>query len=145
MTYENYIKGKLVSFCVDEAYHTGSPDVVLGIAQTLKNRVDAGWCGGDWKQVIETAPDYVGTLQENRPEIDPRDVLFRRILGAIDDVYYGIADAGDVNVEGPDETKVSLYYAELHNLNRQWFKDSITNDLESHPRIAKVGSFDFFA
>lgn len=145
MTYENYIKGNLVRFCVDEAYHTGSSDAVLAIAQVLKNRVDAGWCGGDWNKVIEAAPNYVGTVQENPPEIDPRDALFRKILLCIDDVYYGIADAGNVNVEGPDETKVALYYAQLNHVNRQWFKDSITSDLESHPRIAKVDQFDFFA
>lgn len=141
MTYENYIKAQLVRFCVDEAYHEGSSSAILAIAHVLKNRVDAGWHGGDWKKVIETAPDYVGTVQQNPPEVDPRDVLFRKILLGIDDVYYGIADDGDVN---HDDYK-ALYYAELHNVNREWFKETILSDLENHPRIAKVGQFDFFA
>jgi hypothetical protein len=138
MTYENYIKGQLVRFAVNEAYHEGSSLTVLAIAQVLKNRVDAGW--GDWMSVIETAPNYVGTTREN-PTINPGDVLFRKILLGVDDIYYGIADDGDVN---NDDYK-SLYYAELHNTNRDWFKDNVLNDLESHPRIAKVGQFDFFA
>ena len=141
MTYENYIKAQLVRFCVNEAYHEGSSILVLAIAQVIKNRVDAGWHGGDWMKVIDTAPEYVGTIRENRPQIEPRDVLFRKILLGIDDVYYGTADDGDVN---NDEYK-SLYYAELHKVNRQWFLDNVVNDLESHPRIAKVGQFDFFA
>jgi hypothetical protein len=141
MTYENYIKAQLVHFAANEAYHDGAASTVLAIAQVLKNRVDAGWHGGDWKKVIETAPDYVGTVQKNSPTIDPRDVLFRKILLGVDDVYYGIADDGDVN---NDDYK-SLYYAELHNVNREWFKDNVLSDLESHPRIAKVGQFDFFA
>lgn len=139
MTYENYIKGQLVRFAVNEAYHEGSSISVLAIAQVLKNRVDAGW--GDWMTVIETAPNYVGTVRENPPAVNPQDVLFRKILLGVDDIYYGIADDGDVN---NDDYK-SLYYAELHNMNRQWFKDNVLSDLESHPRIAKVGQFDFFA
>jgi hypothetical protein len=138
MTYENYIKAQLVRFCVDEAYHEGSSIVVLAIAQVLKNRVDAGW--GDWMQVIEAAPTYVGTVRD-KPKVNPQDVLFRKILIGVDDIYYGIADDGDVN---NDEYK-SLYYAELHNVNRAWFMDNVLSDLESHPRIAKVGQLDFFA
>ncbi len=141
MTYENYIKGQLVRFCVNEAYHEGSASTVLAIAQVLKNRVDAGWHGGEWLKVIESAPEYVGTVQKCNPTIDPRDVLFRKILLGIDDIYYGIADDGDVN---NDDYK-SLYYAELHNVTRAWFKENVLNDLESHPRIARVGQFDFFA
>ena len=141
MTYENYIKAQLVQFSVNEAYSEGAASAVLAVAQVLKNRVDAGWHGGDWMKVIETAPEYVGTEQENPPEINPRDPLFRQILLSIDDVYYGTADDGDVN----NEDFKSLYYGVLHNINRPWFRDNILSDLESHPRIAKVGQFDFFA
>lgn len=139
MTYENYIKAQLVRFAVDEAYHEGAASVVLAVAQVLKNRVDAGW--GDWLEVIESAPNYVGTIRSVLPKFDPRDVLFRKILLSIDDIYYGIADDGDVNF---GEQK-SLYYAELHSINREWFMDNILSDLENHPRIAKVGQLDFFA
>jgi hypothetical protein len=138
VTYENYIKAMLVHFAVGEAYHEGSSISVLAIAQVLKNRVDAGW--GDWMHVIETAPNYAGTVRE-RPKVDPQDVMFRKILLGIDDIYYGIADDGDVN---NDEFR-SLYYAELHNINRAWFLENVLNDLESHPRVAKVGQIDFFA
>lgn len=142
MTYENYIKAQLVRFCVDEAYHMGGTEPVLAVAQVIANRVGEGWCGGDWLRVIETAPDFTGTVRENRPVVEPRGVTFRRILQSIDDVYYGIAD--DTNVNN-DQAQKSLYYAELNNLNRDWFKTNILNDLANHPMIAKVGQFNFFA
>lgn len=142
MTYENYIKAQLVRYSVDEAYHMGGIEPVLAVAQTLKNRVDAGWQGGDWLRVIETAPEFVGTVRENLPIVEARSLNFRRILQSIDDVYYGIADDSNVN---NDQDQKSLYYAELHNLNRDWFKVNILRDLTSHPRIAKVGQFYFFA
>ena len=140
MTYENYIKAQLVRFCVDEGWD-GSINTPLAIAQVLKNRVEAGWSGGDWMKVIATAPDFVGTLRK-RPEVEPRDLTFRRILQGIDEIYYGTADDSMVN---DDQGQASLYYAELHNLNRQWFRDNILSDPESHPMIAKVGQINFFA
>lgn len=142
MTYENYIKAQLVRFSVDEAYHMGGVEPVLAVAQTIKNRVDAGWCGGDWLRVIDAAPEYVGTIYASRPEVEPRDLTFRRILQSIDDIYYGLADDSNVN---NDQEQKSLYYAELHNINRQWFKTNILSNRESHPMIAKVGQFNFFA
>jgi hypothetical protein len=141
MTYENYIKAQLVRFAVDEAYHMGGVEPVLAVAQTIKNRVDAGWCGGDWLKVLETAYDYVGTLH-NSPRVDTRDLTFRRILQSIDDLYHGIADDSNVN---NDQDQKALYYAELHNINRPWFQKNILNDRDNHPMIAKVGQFNFFA
>jgi len=141
MTYENYIKAQLVRFSVDEAYHEGSVEPVLAVAQVIKNRVDAGWWGGDWLKVIETAYEYVGTLRSS-PSFHPRDPTFRRVLQSIDDIYYGIADDSNVN---NDQQQKSLYYAELHNINRPWFQKNILGDLDNHPMIAKVGQLNFFA
>lgn len=141
MTYENYIKAQLVRFCISEGWD-GSVNTPLAIAQTLKNRVDEGWGGGDWLKVLEAAPDFVGTVRENRPQIEPKDLTFRHVLQDIDDVYYGISFENFVN---DDQGQKALYYAELHTLNRQWFKDNILSDPENHPMIAKVGQINFFA
>jgi hypothetical protein len=141
MTYENFIKAKLVIFIVDEAYHEGGYEPMLAVAQVLANRVNAGWGGGDWLKVIETARQYTGTVWTNPPQIDPHDGGFRELLRRIDDVYHGTADASNVN---NDQGQKSLYYAELHNLNREWFRENILNDLEAHPRLATVGQMTFF-
>jgi len=141
MTYENYVKAKLVDFVVAEAYHHGGSAGMLAVAQVLANRVAAGWQGGDWLKVIETAPEYRGSVNESHMRPDPRDGGFRELLRQIDDVYHGIADASNVN---NDQEQRSLYYAELHNVNREWFGENILGDLESHPRLATVGQMTFF-
>jgi hypothetical protein len=145
MTYESYIKGKLVDFIVTEAYHHGGHEPMLAVAQVLANRVAAGWNGGDWLRVIDSAGDFRGTVwpaDAHPPRPDPRNGGFRELLRRVDDVYHGTADDTNVNNE---QGQKALYYAELHNLNRPWFKENILNDLENHPRMASVGQMTFFA
>jgi hypothetical protein len=143
VTYENYIKGKLVSFVVEEAFHYGGIAAMMGVAQVLKNRVDAGWHGGDWLGVIKTAPDFTGTTQAAF-DFNPRDANFRIVLSQIDDIYHGTADDSNVNFEGEDGKIVSLYYAELHNINRAWFRENIMGNLSHHPRVAQIAQLTFF-
>lgn len=139
MTYESYIKARLADFVVIEAFNSGGVEPMLAVAQVLANRVNAGWMGGDWLRVIKSAPNYRGTVQPEG-EVDPKDGNFRELIRRIDDVYHGTADDANVN----NDSGKSLYYAELHNINREWFTDHITNDLESHPRLASVGQLTFF-
>jgi hypothetical protein len=140
MTYESYIKARLVDLAVEEAFNSGGVEAMLAVAQVLKNRVDAGWQGGDWRRVIWNAPIYRGTIQPTNFDVDPRDGNFRDLMSRIDDVYHGTADDTNVN----NGSGKSLYYAELHNINRPWFREHILDDLESHPRLASVGQLTFF-
>lgn len=141
MTYESYIKARLIDLIVQEAFNSGGVEPMLAVAQVLANRVNAGWQGGDWLRVIHTAPEYFGTVQpSNGLLIDPRDGNFRELMRRVDDVYHGTADDANVN----NDSGKSLYYAELHNINRDWFTEHILSDLESHPRIATVGQLTFF-
>lgn len=141
MTFESYIKGRLMDFVIEEAYANGGVEPMLAVAQVVANRVKAGWQGGDWIRVIDTAPEYRGTLQNKSIiRVDPRDGNFRELMRQIDDIYYGTADDSNVNTRDGK----SLYYAELHNINREWFTDHILNDHTTHPRIAKVGQLTFF-
>lgn len=145
MTYENYIKGMLATFAVEEAYRYGGSDCPLAVAQVIANRVNAGWNGGDWRRVLLDAPNKRGTIYEEPFEYDTRESAFRQIISIIDDVYYGIADSSNVNVEGESGTVPALYYCVLHNVNNDWFKTSILNDQTNHPRVAVVGQLTFFA
>lgn len=145
MTYENYIKGMLATFAVEEAYRYGGADCPLAVAQVMANRVKAGWFGGDWRKVILDAPKVRGTLYRDRFEYDTRESAFRQIITAIDDVYHGIADNSSVNVESENGTVPALYYCVLHNVTSEWFKTNVLGDLENHPRIAVVGQLTFFA
>jgi hypothetical protein len=141
MTYENYIKAKIVDLAVEDAYHHGGIDGMLAVAQVLANRVKAGW--GEWNVVLRTAKNFRGTTPEP-VEIDPRDIGFRRILSAIDDIYNGVADDSNVNVTDDRGEIAALYYAELNRIDRQWFIDNVTTQLDRHPRIATVGPLSFF-
>lgn len=139
MTYESYIKARLVDFIVAEAYNNGGVEPMLAVAQVLANRVNAGWQGGDWLRVINSAPEYRGTIQLDTG-FDPKGGNFREIIRRVDEVYHGTADDSNVN----NDSGKSLYYAELHNINREWFVEHITSDQENHPRIASVGQLTFF-
>jgi hypothetical protein len=141
MTYESYIKARLMDYVIVDAYASGGVEPMLAVAQVLKNRANAGWSGGDWIRIIESAPEYRGTVQPDmHTHLDPRDGSFRELMRRIDDVYYGTAEDSNVNTS----TGKSLYYAELHNINREWFRERILSDLETHPRIAVVGQLTFF-
>lgn len=145
MTFENFIKARLVSFVIDETFSDPSLNAQLAVAQCLANRVNAGWFGSDWLAVIDNAPDVVGTVYAGRTPIKPRDATFRELLRRIDDVYYGTNEnvLASESLDG-DEIFHPLYYCEAHNLNRQWFKENILSDPEAHHMLAKVGSLSFF-
>jgi hypothetical protein len=140
MTFENYIKARLVDFIMIEAFNSGGVEPMLAVAQVLANRVKAGWQGADWLRVIVTAPEYRGTIQPPNQTIDPREGNFRELIRRVDDVYHGTADDTNVN----NDSGKSLYYAELHNINREWFIEHIASDPENHPRLATVGQLTFF-
>jgi hypothetical protein len=143
MTYENYIKARLVEYAVHEAYHYGGTDCMLAVAQVIANRVNAGW--GEWKSVLDTAHNYTGTVWENLGPVDPKDLTFRRMLTLIDDVYLGTADDSNVNVTDDRGTLTALYYADLSHPRRDWFCANVTDQIDRHPRIATVGPLTFFA
>ena len=141
MTFESYVKSRLMDYVIEEAYASGGVEPMLAVAQVLANRVKAGWQGGDWLRVIENAPNYRGTLQpKNYTAFDPRDGNFRELMRRVDDIYHGTADDSNVN----NDSGKSLYYAELHNVNRDWFTEHILGDHDSHPRLATVGQLTFF-
>jgi hypothetical protein len=141
VTFESYVKSRLMDFVIEEAASSGGVEAMLAVAQVLANRVQAGWQGGDWLRVIDSAKDYRGTEQpRNYVPLDPRDGSFRELMRRVDDVYHGTADDTNVN----NDSGKSLYYAELHNINREWFKEQVLSDLEAHPRLAMVGQLTFF-
>lgn len=141
MNFESYVKSRLMDFVLGEAYDNGGVEPMLAVAQVLANRVGAGWDGGDWLMVIDNAKEYRGTIPtDGITRIDPKDGTFRELMRRVDDIYHGIADDSNVN----NDSGKSLYYAELNNINRDWFTEHILDDLENHPRIASVGPLTFF-
>ena len=136
MTWDNFLKGQLMGVAVREGLRHGGINNSMAIAHVMRNRVHAGWHGGDWLQVLTNTQQALGTVYEETPKIDPRSVEFRSILQRIDDVYNGSSE--DLITDG------SLYYCELHNVNRPWFQAQILADPTNHPRLASCGPVTFF-
>jgi hypothetical protein len=135
MTPDNYIKARLATFAHDEAQHHGGIDCMLAVAFVVRNRVRAGWRGGNWMEVIESHDEVAATIyQHSAPDL--RNINFRLLLAQVDDIYSGLA---------PDRyTEGALYYCELNHVERQWFKDNVLKDLQTHERCATVGNISFF-
>jgi hypothetical protein len=141
MTYENFIKGRIVQFAVNEAWCYGGVDCMCAVAQVIANRVKAGW--GEWNKVIDDAPQHAGTDLDEMPVLDHRDAMFRQMLAAVDGIYHGTAE-DLVSIEDDRGFTPALYYADLNQLNRAWFRENITGKIAEHPRLATVGQLTFF-
>jgi len=131
MTPANYIRAQLAEHCFMEAGHMGGLKPMLAIAFIVRNRVRAGWYGGDWMQTIENHWQASSREPYERPRPSLRSPDFQQLLSRIDDIHTGME---------PDEmTAEGLYYCELHLVDRVWFRDNILRKGEEHPRIANVG------
>jgi hypothetical protein len=108
----------------------------------FRNRVRAGWMGGDWLRVIAADPIYSAYLPEAPGEAAPEfpdlaDPSFSRFLWEADKIY-----------EGTAEDKITgggLWWCELNKVNREWFLENICRRPEQHPRVAQSASITLFA
>jgi len=136
MTIDNFIKGQLAAFAWREAHHHGGLDNMRAVAFVIRNRVQAGWNGGDWMAVLNHHGTIAAHINE-APYPDLRNPYFRLLLQAIDDIYHNNAN---------DElTLGAFFYAELGKIDSQWFIQNIVRDSEHHGRIAVVGPVTFFS
>jgi hypothetical protein len=133
---DTLIKGRMALYCIDEAYHLGGVDNMLAVAFVLRNRVAAGWQGGDWMAVLDQADEVAGKKREIARGVDLRDGSIRQFLSAVDDIYIGS--------KADDLTNEALFYAELHTLTNDWFRENVVRKPENHPRVATVGMTAFF-
>jgi hypothetical protein len=136
MNADTYIKGQIAAYCIREGFDQGGVDNMLAIAFVLRNRVAAGWFGGDWMAVLETADNCRGTEKSLARGLNLREGSIKQFLQQVDDIYSGAA--ADELTEG------ALFYAELHHITRPEFVEDIVRNPESHPRVATVGLVAFF-
>jgi hypothetical protein len=110
------------------------------MALVLRNRVKAGWHGGDWLKVIERAGDasaYVlpAMVDESYPELG--DPSVQRFLWEVDKVY-----------EGTAEDKITgggLWWCELNKVDRSWFLENICRKPDQHPRVSQAVNITLYA
>ena len=135
MNAETYIKARLADHAIKEGSRHGGVNNMVAIAFLMKNRVDAGWYGGDWLAVLDQAPLRAGTIYPPFHQVNLRDPNVRALLHRIDDIY----DGSEID----EMTSEALYYCELRRVGEGWFKDNILSDREAHPQVAQVGPVSF--
>lgn len=144
MNAETYIKAQLAELAILEGARHGAVHNMVAVAMVMRNRVNAGWYGGEWMDVISQAADRAGTtyqadeIQERpgTPQINLRNAAVRQLLQRIDDIYDGSEDE--------DPTDGALFYCELNRVDREWFKANVLRDREEHPLVYTCGPVAFF-
>jgi hypothetical protein len=128
-------------------------DAMMGIAFTIRNRVRAGWYGGNWLDILAHHQEWSATTATPSIELpDPRINSFMKLLQQIDGVFNGMVDdnitikqdgVSNLIITGPPP--VALYYGRMDKIDNPWFLENISRKGELHPRIAQVGLISFFA
>jgi hypothetical protein len=141
VTVQEFIKGQLAWLAWSEAHHIGGIDGPIAIALMVRNRVRAGWLGGDWGAVISMHHSYSAdsNLVAHGAHLlmECRDRDFLSFLQKIDDIFSG--QLQDTYTGG------GLYCCDLNMVRREWFKENILAHLDQHPRVASVASLTFFS
>ena len=121
---------------------------MLACAHVIKRRVDSGWWGGSWHDVLSHHRDY-SAYKEPYPDTipDPRIYSVQCLLQEIPGIFNGTTK-DDITV--PKQSVLAhpvagaLYYARLDLIDREWFLENISRRPDLHPRVAQVGQLFFF-
>jgi hypothetical protein len=144
MTFDDFNKS-ILSLLAWREERSNGVNGMLGVMFVVRNRVKAGWFGGDYLQNIAghnqfSSMSVSGDSQTIKyPPIN--DPQFTQALQLVDDVY----DENNPRVD--TLTNGALYYADLNNptfTKGGWFETHILNDSTNHPRSAQIGSTTYF-
>jgi hypothetical protein len=136
MTAETFIRAVWARHAWLEAGDTGSLACIMAVLYVHRNRVRAGWHGGDWMETVnrshEAAAHPAADTLERALRLDDRNL--QMALREVDNVFWG--------AEGDDTATVTgkcLYYQILPRPLRPWFEENIVRRPGDHPRRAHVG------
>lgn len=137
----------------------GGTDGVSGakaISFSFRNRVRAGWFGGNWAEVLSHHRDVAATTEPLSDLIpDPRETGFRTFLQDVSNIFTGMAEdnitiaqdsmvnymkIGNLSAAPPP----ALYFCRLNEISSDHFLNEIVRKTDSHKRIATVGTLTFF-
>lgn len=104
---------------------------MLMVAHCIANRFRAGW--GEWLFVIDRIPVFSarGVNDQHGGQPDLSDPNFVKLLQEIDGIYDGSRE---------DMTRGSLYWADLGEIQREWFQREIVGNPQDHPRTVNCAS-----
>jgi hypothetical protein len=105
----------------------------LMVAGCIASRVRVGW--GSWNDVIARIPKFAA--EDEPPIIYPSiwEPAFVRILHEIEGVYDG---------SGIDYSKGALYFCDSRRITKDWFRENILNNKDTHPCVANSNTLMLF-
>ncbi len=149
MTGSDFICGQLALRAWHDGFSEGL-DGMRAVAHTVKRRVDAGWWGGNWVDVLAHHRDY-SYRTEAYPDTlpDPRVYSFQCFLQEVNGIFSG-QQPDNVTVPAQPSFVASayrpaLYYAKLNEITNDWFLEQISRQPQIHSRVAQVGALTFFS
>jgi hypothetical protein len=142
MNADAYILARLASYAIQQGARHGGVANMFCVAHVIRNRVQQGWFGGNWMQVMEAAHeveavDYAG----DHFQVNLQSFPIRSFLQKVDDVYEGNAEDVFSNGRG-------VYFCDMHadpSHISLWFIDNIIHNPGDHPRVGTVGPVTLFA
>jgi hypothetical protein len=145
----SFIKAEICRLAYLDGFSEGL-NGMMAISFVLRNRVNAGWWGGDWVNVLSHHKDYSYRTEPYPDTIpDPRVFSFQTLLQEIDGIFSG-QRVDDITVPvqpsfQPSAYPKALYYAKLDSISNPWFLESISRNTQQHSRVAQVGQLFFFS
>jgi hypothetical protein len=149
MTGSDFICGQIALKAYQDGFSEGL-DGMRAICHVLKNRVDAGWWGGSWIDVLSHHRDYSYRVEPYPDTLpDPRVYSFQCLLQEVNRIFNG-SQPDDILVPANPSFashvyKPALYYGRLDQITSDHFLDDISRRPDIHPRISQVGMLFFFA
>lgn len=124
---------------------------MCAVAFAIRNRVRAGWFGGNWIEVLSNLDKSSSKLELPITAIpDTRPYAMMQFMQIVDNIFSGsqednitIKQGGDVQSMGL-KVPVALYWARLDQVTNPFFLENIIRKPEQHPRIAQCGQLFFF-
>lgn len=148
MNGSQFLQAQLALLAWRDGFSEGISGMVA-VAHTIRRRVEAGWWGGDWAQVLSHHRDYSSRVEPYTDEVpDPRVYSFQCLLQEIPGIFAG-GTKDDVTM--PRESVLArpapaaLFYAHLDRITSDHFLNNISRRPDLHPRVAQVGQLFFFS
>lgn len=120
---------------------------MLAVCFVYRNRMQAGWWGGQWKDVLEHHADVSAYIKPDSEAIpDPRMYSFQCLLQEVDGIFNGTSVD---SISSPPNSILAkplkpLYFARLDLIDRDWFLTNISRNPD-HQRMSQVGALTLFS
>lgn len=135
MTEQGVILSELAIIAWSESEASGI-DPALGIANCLKNRIEAGWFGGDWIELFQNlANSSANSASLARQYPDFRDLaIVKQYMPKIEQIFQG---------SGQDLTFGAKYWCKLSTASANFVETVVRS--ANHKRTAQIGDFSFYS